>query len=62
MVAEIQKYQKKWHNHVERMPPERLPWQNILLSSCWKMEHLVFQKEMETTIPLASEQVNGLNP
>jgi hypothetical protein len=27
MVEEIQKYQKKWYNHVERMPPERLPWQ-----------------------------------
>jgi hypothetical protein len=27
MVEEIQEYQKKWHNHVERMPPERLPWQ-----------------------------------
>jgi hypothetical protein len=27
MVEEIQEYQKKWHNHVERIPPERLPWQ-----------------------------------
>jgi hypothetical protein len=27
MVEEIQEYQNKWHNHVERMPPERLPWQ-----------------------------------
>jgi hypothetical protein len=27
MVEEIQEYQKKWHNHVERMPLERLPWQ-----------------------------------
>jgi hypothetical protein len=27
MVEEIQEYQKKWHNHVERMPPECLPWQ-----------------------------------
>jgi hypothetical protein len=27
MVEEIQEYQKKWHNHVERMPPERLLWQ-----------------------------------
>jgi hypothetical protein len=27
MVEEIQEYQRKWHNHVERMPPERLPWQ-----------------------------------
>jgi hypothetical protein len=27
MVEEIQEYQKKWHYHVERMPPERLPWQ-----------------------------------
>jgi hypothetical protein len=26
MVEEIQEYQKKWHNYVERMPPERLPW------------------------------------
>jgi hypothetical protein len=27
IVEEIQEYQNKWHNHVERMPPERLPWQ-----------------------------------
>jgi hypothetical protein len=27
MVEEMQEYQKKWRNHVERMPPERLPWQ-----------------------------------
>jgi hypothetical protein len=27
MVEEIQEYQKKWHSHVDRMPPERLPWQ-----------------------------------
>jgi hypothetical protein len=27
MVEEIQEYQKKWHNHIERMPPERLLWQ-----------------------------------
>jgi hypothetical protein len=27
MVEEIQEYQNKWHNHVERMPPEHLPWQ-----------------------------------
>jgi hypothetical protein len=25
MVEEIQEYQKKWHNHLDRMPPERLP-------------------------------------
>jgi hypothetical protein len=27
MVEEIQEYQNKWHNHVERLSPERLPWQ-----------------------------------
>jgi hypothetical protein len=27
MVKEIKEYQNKWHNHVERMPPERLLWQ-----------------------------------
>jgi hypothetical protein len=26
-VEETQKYQKKWHSHVERMPPECLTWQ-----------------------------------
>jgi hypothetical protein len=27
MVEEIQEYERKWHNHAETMPPERLPWQ-----------------------------------
>jgi hypothetical protein len=26
-VEEIQEYQTKWQNHVQRMPPERLLWQ-----------------------------------
>jgi hypothetical protein len=27
MVEEIQEYQKKWHNDVERMPSEHILWQ-----------------------------------
>jgi hypothetical protein len=33
---------------------------NILLSSYWKMGHWASKEEMETTIPLVWEQVNGL--
>jgi hypothetical protein len=39
MVEEIQKYQNKWHNHVEKMPPERLPWQTYSY-------HLVGRRDM----------------
>jgi hypothetical protein len=35
---------------------------NLLLSTYWKTGHWASKKEMETTIPLASERVNGLNP
>jgi hypothetical protein len=61
MVEEIQEYQNKWHNYVERMPPERLPWQTYSSSSYWKTGHWASKKEMET-IPSASERANGLNP
>jgi hypothetical protein len=36
---EKQEYQTKWHNHVERMPLERLPQQTICLSLYWKTRH-----------------------
>jgi hypothetical protein len=32
MGEEIQEYQRKWHNHVEIIPPERLSQQSICLS------------------------------
>jgi hypothetical protein len=27
IMQERKKYQRKWNNHVERMPPERLQWE-----------------------------------
>jgi hypothetical protein len=32
MAENIQEYQRKWHNHVERMPPERVRGKLFLLS------------------------------
>jgi hypothetical protein len=61
IVEEIQEYQKKRQNHVERMPPECLPWQTYS-SFYWKTGHWASKEEMEITIPLASEWVSGLNP
>jgi hypothetical protein len=49
-------------------------WRGCLLNACrnkhtqhqtssyWKTGHWAPKKEMETTIPLASGRVNGLNP
>jgi hypothetical protein len=62
MVEEIQEYQNKWHYHVERMPPESLPWQIYSYHPTGRRDIGRPKKKMETTIPLASERVNGLNP
>jgi hypothetical protein len=60
MDEEIQEYQMKWHNHVERMLPERLPWQTYSYHPTGKRD--IGRPRRRWRLPLASERVNGLIP
>jgi hypothetical protein len=42
-VKQIQEYQRKWHGHVESMPPERFPPKHVFITLL-KDEALDFKK------------------
>jgi hypothetical protein len=57
MVEEIQEYQSEWHNNVERICPERLPWQTFFNRPVGRRRLWTSKKKMGTAIPLVSERV-----
>jgi hypothetical protein len=50
VVEDIKQYQRKWLEHVERMSPERLPWQAYFLYTNWKTRLRPAKNKMEATI------------